>query len=171
MAVTLIAHTEVGSGGASTISFTSIAGTYDDLLLVTSLRQTGSFANGDTTIRFNSNAADYSYTRLQGSGSTAGTLRASSQAQLLVGDDPALSGTASTFSNNSIYITNYKTTANYKQVIVENCREANSTTAFFMAMISGMWQNTAAITSITLTPERGSYVQYSTATLYGIKKA
>lgn len=172
MAITLIAHTEVGSGGAATISFTSIAGTYDDLWLVTSLRQAGSFANGDTTIRLNSDSAtNYSYTRIQASGSTAATLRASSQAQLMVGDDPALTGTASTFSNNSIYIPNYKNTSYNKQLIVENCREANSTTAYFMAMFAGLWRNTAAITSITLTPERGSYEQYSQATLYGITKA
>ena len=171
MAVTLIAHTEVGSGGTANIEFTSIPGTYDDLWLVTSLRQTGSFANGDTTIRFNGDSAtNYSMTRLQASGTTAASTRFSTQAQMFVGDDPALSGTASTFSSNNIYIPNYVNSSNHKQVLVENAREANSSTAYFMALIAGLWRSTAAVTSITITPERGSYVQYSTATLYGIKK-
>jgi len=34
-----------------------------------------------------------------------------------------------------------------------------------------LWSNTAAITSVTLTPYAGSILQYSTIYLYGVKNA
>jgi hypothetical protein len=171
MAVTLIAHTEVGSGGAANIEFTSIPGTYDDLFVVTSFRQPGAFANGDTDLVFNGDTgSNYSTTRIQASGTSALSARTTSQTNLFVSDDPAANGTVSTFSSNNLYIPDYKNTSNYKQVIVDNVREANSSTAYFMALWAGLWRSTSAITSIKFIPERGSYVQYSTATLYGVKK-
>jgi hypothetical protein len=39
-------------------------------------------------------------------------------------------------------------------------------------LTASLWSNTAAITSITVLPTTGtSFNQYSTATLYGIKKS
>jgi hypothetical protein len=38
-----------------------------------------------------------------------------------------------------------------------------------MAFIAALWSNTAAINAITITSGDGNYVQYSSATLYGIK--
>lgn len=45
--------------------------------------------------------------------------------------------------------------------------DANSNIRF----VSGVWFNTAAVTSITITPESGSFKPYSQFALYGIKSA
>jgi hypothetical protein len=77
--------------------------------------------------------------------------------------------TANTFGNTDIYIPNYAGSAN-KSVSVDTVEENNGTTA--RALLGAiLWSNTAAITALGLTPVSGSFVQYSTATLYGIKNS
>ena len=78
--------------------------------------------------------------------------------------------TASTFNNNSIYIPNYTGSTN-KAFSVDGVAENNAARASLI-LAAGLWSNTAAITSLSLslrtTP---NMVQYSTATLYGIKNS
>jgi hypothetical protein len=47
----------------------------------------------------------------------------------------------------------------------------NNATDGRVAFNASLWSNTAAITSITLTPQAGSLMQYSTAYLYGVSNA
>ena len=78
--------------------------------------------------------------------------------------------TASTFGNTMLYIPNY-TSSNNKSSSSDGVAETNATNVN-MAMIANLWSNTAAITSIKLTPATGATLQqYSTATLYGIKNS
>ena len=76
MAVTYIkiASVAVGSGGAATIEFTSIPGTYTDLLLLSSTRD-GTTADNNTEfkLRFNSSSTSWTNRYIQGNGSTVGT--------------------------------------------------------------------------------------------------
>ena len=44
----------------------------------------------------------------------------------------------------------------------------NNATASRVHFMAGLWNDTAAITSITFTTAGGSFSQYTTATLYGI---
>lgn len=172
MAVTLIAHTEVGSGGASSIEFTSIPGTYDDLWLAVSARTNYSYFSDRIDIRFNGTSTNYSYTTLDGVSGIVTTSRAGNQAQIRLDITPGSTATASTFSNSFLYIPNYANTSYHKQVIVDGGIENNSTSNYYMQLSSGLWRNTAAITSVRLAPQTGpNFVQYSQATLYGITKA
>lgn len=172
MAVTLIAHTEVGSGGAANIEFTSIPGTYDDLWLTLSVRGERSLYVDYVDIRFNGTSTNYSYTELTGISADASTARAGSQAQIRAGISPGNAATASTFSNSSLYIPNYKNTSYNKQIIIDGVAENNSTTENFLSLYACLWSNTASITSIRLAPSVGpNFLQYSQATLYGITKA
>jgi hypothetical protein len=78
--------------------------------------------------------------------------------------------TSSTFANSQLYIPNYAGSTN-KSSSMDGVSENNATgaNAFLNA---NLWSNTAAITSITLTPEGGdNIVQYSTAYLYGVSNA
>ena len=174
MAVTLIAHTEVGSGGATNITFSSIPSTYDDLWLVMSGRwtTTGTFAT-TTRIEMNSSSAsDYSQTWLRGTSTAASSTSHSSQTSWRATNDPAATATASTFGNMSVYITNYKNTANYKQAIMEFASENNDATNYYLGATAALWQDTSAITSLKIFEvSAANLVQYSTATLYGITKA
>jgi hypothetical protein len=80
------------------------------------------------------------------------------------------SATSSTFGNGELYIPNYAGSTN-KSYSADSVAETNAT-ATFMYLTAGLWSNTAAINSITMTPQGGSnFVQYTTATLYGISKS
>jgi hypothetical protein len=169
MAVTYkaIATVTVGSGGAANIEFTSIPGTYTDLSLRLSLRSTQNAVVEGVVVRFNNDttSGNYSHRRIYGNGASA----VSDTSGVPVFMDGA-TASASTFANNEIYIPNYAGSTN-KSWSADLAHENNATTAY-VSMVAGLWSNTNAITSIKLTSENAAnFVQYSTATLYGIKNS
>ena len=172
MAVTLIAHTEVGAGGAANIDFTSIPSTYDDLLVFCSLRmnQAGyNFSNSD--IRFNNDTSSlYSETYLQNSGGTVSSARQTNQNRWF-GIENGPASTTSTFSSGYLYIPNYKNSSYNKVGIFNGTAENNSTTTYYMFFSAQLYRSTSAISSLKIAASISSFVQYSSATLYGITKA
>lgn len=163
-----IATVTVGSGGAANISFSSIPSTYTDLKLLLSTRSTTTASN--LNLQFNgSSTAVYDTKRLYGNGSSALSDGFTNQAAGYVGWQNQSTYTASTFSNIEIYIPNYAG-SRQKSVSNDGVSETNATTAA-MGMHAILWKNTAAITSIEMTDGGGNFVQYSTATLYGISKS
>jgi hypothetical protein len=163
----LIASSTVGSGGASTIDFTSIPSTYTDLVLKVSGRQG---AENAFDITFNGATTSYAVRRLQGDGSSASSNDAAGTTSAIRVIGIASSGsTANTFGNSEIYIPNYAGSTN-KSVSIDGVNEDNATAAY-MNLAAGIRSNTAAINQITITPRAGSLAQYSTAYLYGVKNA
>jgi hypothetical protein len=165
---TKIASVSVGVLGSNTITFTSIPSTYTDLCLKLSGRASGvSYVFGLT---FNGSTSSYSAIRLNGNGASASSNSSSSASAI---DGIVISGsgdTSSTFGNTEFYIPNYAGSSN-KSVSIDNVTENNGSTAF-ARLIAGLWGNSAAITSITLTASGvETFVQYSTATLYGVSKS
>lgn len=154
----------VGSGGASSIEFANIPQSYTDLILKISAR---SDVNQDYgTVRINGDASTYSMRVLSANGSTASSgTRSDSIVTAMMAPS---SYTASSFSNNEFYFPNYAG-SNQKSYSSDGVTETNSTTAE-MALRAHLWATTSPITSIKYTPNSGSLVQYSTATLYGIRK-
>jgi hypothetical protein len=162
----LISSVTVGSGGAANIQFASIPATYTDLVLVTSLRDNaGSFA---AQITFNNSTTSYSNRYLRGNGASASSA-GGSVTTYIESFSVGSSFTANTFSNSNIYIPNYTGSTN-KSVSVDSVTENNATTAYG-EILAGLWSNTSAITEIDITAGDGSFVQYSTAYLYGISNA
>jgi len=159
----LIASTTVGSGGASSITFLSIPGTYTDLVLKISVRE--STTNSSVAyISFNGVTTNRSEIKLQGNGSSASS-STSTDIQFI---DNASTDTANSFSNAELYIPNY-TSSNYKSICSDSVAENNSSTAF-MRLTASLWSSTAAITQIAITAN-SNLAQYSTAYLYGIKNS
>ena len=159
----LIETKTVGSGGAANIEFTSIPSTYTDLILKFSSRFSGSLSF--TQMIFNNSTTGYSYRSIFGDGSSALSFNASGS-YFEIQYSPGSSQTASTFNNVEIYIPNYAG-SNKKSISIDAVQENNATTAHIVPMAS-LWDNTAAITSIKLTPNTGTFVENSTAYLYGI---
>ncbi|CAB4140030.1 hypothetical protein UFOVP404_6 [uncultured Caudovirales phage] len=159
-----IASVTVGSGGASTIDFTSIPSTYTDIQILVSSRATAT----DTPVKveFNGVTTGYSWRRIYGSGSAASSLSGTDAYYFWTATS---SQTANTFSSGQLYIPNYAGSTN-KSISTESLNENNATAAD-MFMTAALWSNTAAITSVKLTPLTGNFAQYSTATLYGISKS
>jgi aspartate/tyrosine/aromatic aminotransferase len=167
-----IASTTVGAGGAANIDFTSIPQTYTDLIIKVSGRTNRASILEAFNLQFNGNtASDYFRQIIFGDGSAANS---NNQTDTTAGLDSSglntgANATSSTFGSTDVYIPNY-TSANNKALGSDTTGENNSSTSY-MQFMAGVWKNSAAITRIKLTPTfSNNFVQYTTATLYGIKK-
>lgn len=170
---TLISSVTVGAGGAANMEFTSIPQTYTDLVVILSGRSNTARAQDGMyiSIEFNGSTTNLSSKFLYTDGGT-GTLVAASgngSTSILSWNNPS-SYTANTFGNTSWYIPNYTSSNNNKSVSLDSVTENNAVDAL-LTLTTGLWSNTAAITSIKLNPSPASFVQYSTAYLYGISNA
>ena len=164
----LIASSTVGSGGASSIDFTSIPSTYTDLAIKLSLRNTsaGGPAGFVLYYKLNTSTANFSW-RFAGSDNT--TVYSASGSDNLLSYIPGSSVTASTFASYDMYIPNYAGST-YKSSSLDTAIE-NNAAAGREIMTASLWSNTAAITSVGFYPDSGTFAQYSTAYLYGVKNA
>ena len=162
-----IATQTLGSAVA-TVTFSSIPGTYTDLVLV--MQPAGSSTSQNIGLRFNSDSAgNYSETNIKGNGTTASSSRASSISYINVTD---LIGTASTLGEQIgiCNIMNYANTTTYKTVITRSGKNVSANPG--TESIVAVWRNTAAITTIDVV--QSGVVTFSTGstfTLYGIAAA
>ena len=166
-----IASNTVGSGGAASVTFSSIPSTYTDLVVKMSTRSSsGGSVAANTYIKFNGSSASYSERLLYGDGTTPNSASQATTQFNWAGQTTAGTATASTFNNSEVYIPNY-TSANYKSISADSVTENNATAASIY-IDAGLWSNTSAITSIAFTEQYGAnFAQYSTFTLYGISNA
>ena len=164
--VTAIASVTVSTATAS-IDFTSISASYTDLLLKVSLRSDRGGGNeAYTSVTFNSATTNQVVRRLEGSGSSAFSSVENNNWSFII---EGAHNTANSFTSTDIYIPNYAS-SNYKSFSVDSGEETNATTAY-LALTGGLWSSSAAITAVKLSITAGSFVQYSTATLFGIKNS
>ena len=162
--MTVIEHIEVTTATQATIEFSSIPDTYTDLCLVLSSRVTTAAIGETLNILFNGSSASISSRYLYGAGSGSGISPTSTS---LAAFENANDSTASTFGNAVLHFPNYAS-SNHKSFSSDSVTEHNGTVAY-QVILAGLWSNTAAINSITLDPASGaSFMQYSSATLYGI---
>jgi hypothetical protein len=164
----IIQHQDLGSAQSS-ITFSSIPQTFDDLLLVCTLRSNRtSDEAGDQLIRFNGTTTGYTHRYLNGNGSSV--LSASGSTNGIFGMlSTATSATTSTFSSAQIYIPNYRLSVN-KSVSIDMVTENNGNPAY-QRLIAGLWSNTDAITSLSVTDGNSAQLIAATSiTLYGITK-
>jgi hypothetical protein len=160
MKKTLIERIEVGSGGAASITFSSIPQSYTDLLLVLSARTTYASTSDFLNIYPNGNTSNLTQRRLSGSGDSA-TSGTATRNYI-----NANSATASTFGNLQFYLPNYAG-SNAKSISTDAVTENNAANAYAIIEAT-LWNDTTAISSIELDPVYGNFVQYTTASLYGI---
>lgn len=167
----LIAKNVLGSA-ASNIEFTSIPGTYTDLLLVASVRTSSNGGELDNAyLTFNGSTSGYSERLLYSHGSSALSSSRTSQADFAW---PIVSvgstATSSTFSNAEVYIPNYAGSTN-KSISATSVGENNATSAQIY-VDAGVWANTAAITSMKIQASGSNTLATgSSFFLYGITKS
>jgi hypothetical protein len=168
----LISSVTVGSGGVSAIDFTSIANTYTDLSLRFSIRNSRSSQGpGYLRLKFNDSTSSYSskflFTNTDDGGVSVSS-RTDNYASFAINTDFA---TSNTFCNGEIYITQYASSSN-KAVSIDAVSETNSSyNAAVRNFTALLWSDSSAITKITLDADGISFLQYSTAYLYGVKNA
>ena len=163
----------VGSGGATIITFSNIPGTYQHLQLRWIGRSTRSTVTTDSfRIQFNSdtNASNYvRYHLLYGTGSTVGVEGSinTGTPSVIVGVGTASGASANTFGVGCVDLLDYASTSKNKVTRGLFGYDLNGSGGIYVG--SGMWINTAAVTSLTASMENGNFVQYSQVALYGVK--
>jgi hypothetical protein len=163
-----IATTTLGSNQAS-VTFSGITGSFTDLVIVMVARSDRASTNDILRIGFNSDtsAANYSATNIAAD-TGAGTAysnrytRGSYYGPIFPGL-PAASHTAGVFGNVLVSINNYSNTTTNKTYL------ARGNPMVDVGASVGLWNNTAAISSIVISAAFGNLISGSTFTLYGIK--
>jgi hypothetical protein len=174
-----ISTVTVGSGGSSSISFTSIPSTYKHLQLrvfAQSNRSSYSVDNLFGTVNSDS-GANYAQHSLYASASTTTAALAggaASQTALTIGGINSSVAT-SVFTACVVDYLDYANTNKYKTIRSLNGYDVNGTvgTGSFggqVGIYSNLWMNTAAITTLSFTVLSGTaFTQYTSFALYGIK--
>ena len=170
-----IATVTLGSS-ASTITFSSIPSTYQHLQIRLISHCTDTSATGYGLYRFNSDTgANYASHVLYGNGSAAGanTGLGTSTTRSYWGTIPnqaSASFLSSSYAATIIDVLDYANTSKYKTTRILHGEDQNTFTTGSIELISGLWQSTAAISTITLGLDTGTnFSTYTQAALYGVK--
>jgi len=164
-----IATVSVGLLGSPSIDFTSISSSYKHLQLRLMARGgVGSSNSSYINLNLNNDSSGvYAAHQLFGDGSSASSNAFASQNTIYTNRIAGGSTTSSTFGVIVIDLLDYSVTTKYKTIRALGGYDDNGSGR--VALTSGLYQSTSAINRITLTPEAGSFPQYSSFALYGIK--
>ena len=165
-----IATTVVGSGGSSTITFSSIPNTYEHLQIRAIARSAGGSSEDEYRIRLNGDTGNnYSWHYLLGNGSAASASASTTTERIIVRQMPTTVQSAG-FGVLIIDILDYSNTNKYKTLRALGGYDVNGSGT--VSLNSGLWQNTTAVSTITIANERTvNFLEYSHFALYGIKRA
>lgn len=168
----------VGPTAVADVTFTNIPNTYTHLQIRYICRN--SFAGSGSNFlegQFNADTGNnYAAHWLLGTGSSVSAGASSSRNTIRSGVvTPTYSGSTSAFSAGVIDILDYANTNKFKTVRALGGYDSNggNSEPGYASLISSLWQNTNAITSIKLFNGNTSYnlEQYSQFALYGVKSA
>jgi hypothetical protein len=149
---------------ASSILFSNIPQNFSDLVAIGSLRATD--GSNSAEVQFNGATTNRTTRGLYGNGSSPFSYSSSTMLGLLCNNS---STTANTFGNSELYIPNY--TASIAKSSSHTGVNENNATLSYQFINANLWNQTAAITSLTFTTELGgNFSTGSSITLYGINR-
>ena len=161
----------VGSGGQASISFTSIPSTYKHLQIRCIMKKAGTGNDSFSLMTLNSDTGNnYATHYLLGTGAVAlAGANAPSISSIYAGVTwgTGSSFSSSTFSAAVIDILDYTNTN--KNTTVRTLTGTDGNGAGQVDLNSGVWLNTAAVTTINIAGNGGNFNEYSQFALYGIK--
>ena len=159
-----IATVTVGSGGSSSISFTSIPSTYTHLQ-IRAIARSGS--NPQVNLRFNSDTGNnYTEHDIIANGSTVSAYGAGNIPYMPQGAVPSTTSVVGAFI---IDILDYGNTNKFKTIRGLNGFDRNG--GGEIGLYSNLWRSTSAVSNIEIFANVSSYSEYSSFALYGIKVA
>lgn len=158
-----LAVATVPSGGAASVTFTGVPQNYKHLQ-VRFIANSSSSDNANFTFN-NDTSANYTRHRLSGNGSAAAASAGTGLPGWYVFSSTGfLSGN---FGPSIVDILDYSSSVKYKTGRALSGSDTNSSGG--IEMTSGLWLNTAPITRLDITCYAGTWAQYSSFALYGIK--
>lgn len=162
-----IATVTVGSGGSSSITFSSIPSTYKHLQVRAIAKATT--GNPEMQMQLNSvTSASYTRHRLLGDGASVSATGTTGISNIPMLGNSGLPTATSTFGVFIIDILDYLDTNKYKTIRVLCGQDSNGSGN--VDFTSGLFlPNTNAISSISFALSSSTFVQYSSFALYGIK--
>jgi len=156
----------VPSGGLSSITFAGIPQTgYSHLQLRGITRSSGPASN--SILRFNGDTGNnYASHWLVGNGSSASVGSSTSRASMYI-DIIGANSSGAMWSADVIDILDYANTNKNKTIRALAGQDFNGSGTIWLA--SGLWINTSAINSITITGDFVNFTEHSQFSLYGVK--
>lgn len=164
---TPIATTTLGSATPS-ITFSSISGSYTDLILI--IAGTVDSNGGAVITTFNGDTGNnYSFTFLSGTGTTAASSRQANKPYATFNWNTGFSSTQQ--CNGIMQIQNYSNSTTYKTALARS-NNANGSSFMGTEVVVNLWRNTNAINSLSVIAGGGANLNAGfIATLYGILAA
>ena len=169
-----IAAVTVPSAGLSEITFSGIPDGYSHLQIRAIHRQNLANTGVDwLNIRFNGDtASNYAYHYLLSDGGSGSSGNGVSQNRIFCSlGNPSNNQTANMYGASIIDILDYKNSYKNKTARIFNGLANNSTSEDYVMLSSGLWMNTAPITSITISNNTGTnaFMVNTQFALYGVK--
>lgn len=165
---TPIATTTLGSA-TSSYTFSSIAQTYTDLILIATLKSAS--ASNALLLRVGNGSIDtganYSYTNLIGNGSTATSGRQSASTSIVLSQGNQFMPT-NLQNVYTMHFQNYSNTTSYKTALIRS--SVIESASGFASSTVGLWRSTSAINQIQVSNVDNLQIG-CTLTLYGIAAA
>jgi hypothetical protein len=156
-----------GTGSSDTITFSSIPSGYTSLQL--RFNAIGSGGGSIYRLRFNGDSGtNYANHLIEGAGAAGIFPAGSAHAVSMFLQQGGGSGTYPTVGIVDIH--NYASTTQYKTARMVAGKDTNDTLGW-VDLGSGLWRNTAAVTSISIIQLSYNFASTSTFSLYGIKGA
>lgn len=168
-----IATVTVGSGGASSIEFTSIPSTYQHLQIRGIIKESGTGTGGPNVVmQMNTDTTHTNYRShyINGNGSSAaaGEVQASGYYCLVGNTATSNASYASMFGALVVDLLDYASTTKNKVTRSIGAHDRNGSGE--VTLNSGLWMSTAAVSAVKFTiPGSSSFAQHSTLALYGVK--
>lgn len=162
----------VGSGGASSVTFSSIPSTYQHLQIrgIGRTNIGGASVLDNVVLQFNGvTTTTYDVHFLNGNGTSAGSGNSTTRDNAIFLRATGDVATSGSFGVAVCDILDYANTSKNKTIRSLSGYDNNGNGELFLW--SGLWRNTAAISSITIfqNGNTANLVQYSSFALYGIK--
>jgi hypothetical protein len=157
---TLIASTTVGSGGTSSIDFTSIPQTYTDLFIIMSARFS---SQGNARISLNSSTSSFTSRVMYSFGTNAPATYTDTNH---LGRATDVNNQANNFGAMQVHLPNYR--GSVSKPFSADAYAANYNGGYIV-LTGGVWANNTAISSLSLLPPSGAtFLENTTAYLYGV---
>jgi hypothetical protein len=165
---TYVALDKITVGTAvSSVTFSSIPATYTDLVIVASFTVATASANLVMTFNGDTTSGLYSKTQLEGTGTSVFSGRTANGNN--IGLDSNIGNDTTSPSIQIIQLMNYANTSVFKTVLARQGGYWSANPGVSARV--GLWRNTNAITSVTLTNGAVNFSVGSTFSLYGIASA
>lgn len=155
---TSLANLTLGSA-ASSVTFSSISGSYRDLILVLDGKST---ATADLAFQVNGANTNYNYVHMTGTGSAASS-SSRTNGDYIIPSYGVISSISANQTNCIMHLMDYSATDKHKSMLM---RTSDSSQAVSATAVR--WASTAAITSIACFALGTTFQSGSTFSLYGV---